>query len=196
MLWEIITPMFIIQVGAHRQSEPSELLFWEDNSGLRLTKAYIADISRKLTLTKYDYRSECWPLTENCIYKPLSSQSFALAWHKLCECCIIYIWIWVLLVKWCIIGSYYRAMPTINSSDHPEHPTHAHGHVCITRTLRVQLAVLAQCLHISADQSEHTTNCSSSSAIPPLTLNVTLLRWETTPDNTDTCVLHKLSVSG
>ena len=51
--------MFIIQVGAHRQSEPSELLFWEDNSRLRLTKAYIAEISRKLTLTKYDYRSEC-----------------------------------------------------------------------------------------------------------------------------------------
>ena len=59
MLCEIITPMFIIQVGAHRQSEPSELLIWEDNSRLRPTKAYIAEISRKLTLTKYDYRSEC-----------------------------------------------------------------------------------------------------------------------------------------
>ena len=35
------------------------LLFWEDNSRLRLTKAYIADISCKLTLTKYDYRSKC-----------------------------------------------------------------------------------------------------------------------------------------
>ena len=93
-------------------------------------------------------------------------------------------------------GSYYHAMPTINSADHPEHTTHAHRHVCITRTLRVRLVYRAQCLHISAEQSMRTTNCSSSSAIPPLTLNVTLLRWETTPNNTDTCVLHKLSVSG